>query len=190
MTSRFHKFCIGLFVLLLAACSSQPKPDLPPRPLRDSLQKFTLEGRIAFSQSGRSSTVRLSWEHAPETDLIGFASPLGNQLAELQRDQQGARWTTSDGERYEAHSADQLLTRLTDTPIPLDSLSLWVLGRIGRQGEILERDASGRLLVAIDNNWRVRITAYESEQPNALPKSLEVEGSGLRVKLAIEAWQL
>lgn len=187
-------YCIlstTLICTLLAACSPQAvKPDLPTRPHRDSIQRFSLEARIAIKQPGSSNTIRMNWEHAPDTDLIGFAGPLGNQLAELQRDRQGARWISANGERQEAPNADLLLARLTDTPLPLDSLALWALGRVSDQAENKQLDPDNRLLLATDRGWTLRISRYESDAPNALPATLEIENGTLRVRLAIEAWQL
>lgn len=184
---------ISLFLaLLLTACASTPPApqDLPPRPPRESLHSFAMNGRVAINQGSRSNTVRIAWEHAGENDSIGFASPLGNVLAELQRSSKGARWTTADGELYEARSADRLMARLTDTPVPLDALVLWITGRTTLQAAPVARDPQGRLLSAFDQGWAVRITAYESELPNALPRTLEVEQAGLRLKLVIEEWVL
>jgi outer membrane lipoprotein LolB len=190
LTLLRHLIGIGMLGILLAGCGNQStKPDLPVRPARETISRFGLDGRMAISQAGRSNTLRITWEHTPASDLIGFASPLGNQLAELQRDAQGARWTSADGERREAGSADQLMARLTETPVPLDSLALWVLGRVGSQAEVIQRDPFGRLLIAVEQAWTVRITSYENDSVNALPATLEAERPGLRVKLAIEAWQ-
>lgn len=177
---------------LLAACASTPPApkEIPPRPDRESLQKFALNGRVAILQGTKSNTVRLAWEHTGENDAIGFASPLGSLLAELQRTRAGAIWLTADGERYEARTADRLITRLTDTPVPIDSLILWITGRVGGRAENILRDPLGRIQSARDEGWEVRITAYESELPNALPRNLEVEYPGLRLKIIVEEWLL
>ena len=118
---------------------------------------------------------------------MGFSSSLGMVVAELQRDATGARWITADGERYEARSADQLMARITDQPVPIESLSRWVLGRVGR-GAAITRDPMGRLLEAQDEGWTVHVLSYESERPDALPSAIEVEHGALRIRLAIEEW--
>lgn len=182
----------AILLALLGACaSSPPGADVPPaRPDRESLSHFTLNGRAAILQGSRSNTVRLSWEHAGGRDTIGFASPLGSRVAELQRNPSGATWIGADGERHEAASADQLITRLTDLPVPIDALALWVTGRVTAQaGEVL-RDPAGRLLSADDQGWQIRIGAYESDRPDALPRNLEAAYPGLRLKLIVEEWLL
>lgn len=176
-----------LVALMLCACASAPPAQIPSRPQRESILGFELAGRAIIRQGARADAMRMTWAHSPTEDAIGFSSSLGMVVAELQRDASGARWITADGERYEARSADQLMARLTDQPVPIDSLSRWVLGRVGR-GVAATRDEKGRLLEALDEGWTVRVLAYESELPNALPSSVEVEHGALRIRLAIEEW--
>lgn len=186
-----RSYCAMLCVLLLAACASTPPApvQIPPRPARDSIQNFGLSGRAIIRQGARADTMRMTWEHTLAEDAIGFSSSLGMVVAELQRNASGARWMTADGERFEARSADQLMARITDQPVPLEALSRWVLGRVGR-GAAATRDSQGRLLEALDEGWAVRVLAYETELPEALPSSIEVEHGALRIRLAIEEWAL
>ncbi|MEC5385843.1 outer membrane lipoprotein LolB [Uliginosibacterium sp. H3] len=179
--------CVGL----LTACASAPPPPvaIPPRPARESIQRFGLSGRAIIRQSARADTMRLTWEHSVAEDAIGFSSSLGMVVAELQRNASGARWMTADGERFEARSADQLMARITDQPVPLEALSRWVVGRVGN-GATATRDAKGRLLEAVDQGWSVRVLSYETELPEALPSTIEVEHGALRIRLAIEEWVL
>lgn len=180
-------------LLLLSACASTGPAEtdvIPPRPARDSITSFELGARAVIRTPTRGDTVRIQWQHAAAEDAIGFATPLGNVLAELQRDALGARWLTADGERYDARSADLLMARLTDVPVPLDSLALWVTGRVGGKAIGIQRDAMGRLVSATDDGWSITIATYESELPNALPRSVEAARDGLRIRLAIESWTL
>ncbi|HEX5127158.1 MAG TPA: lipoprotein insertase outer membrane protein LolB [Rhodocyclaceae bacterium] len=178
-------------VIFLAACVSAPPPhEVPPRPPRESIAQFALEARASIKQSNRADTLRLTWQHSALDDDIGFASPLGNVMAELQRDSTGARWTTEDGESYEARSPDTLMAKLTDTPVPLDSLALWVVGRVSSVAQNVQRDALGRLTQGNDGGWQVSIQSYESTQANALPSLIEVEHGSLRIRVAIEDWQI
>jgi outer membrane lipoprotein LolB len=186
-----RRYCVLSCVLVLAACASAPPPpiQIPPRPARESIQNFGLSGRAIIRQGARADTMRMTWEHSVAEDAIGFSSSLGMVVAELQRNASGARWMTADGERFEARSADQLMARITDQPVPLEALSRWVVGRVGR-GATATRDAKGRLLEALDEGWAVRVLAYETELPEALPSSIEVEHGALRIRLAIEEWAL
>ncbi|MDQ7989708.1 MAG: lipoprotein insertase outer membrane protein LolB [Candidatus Dactylopiibacterium sp.] len=190
--NRLFRLAGLLAALLLAACASTPPaPQVPvARPVREALQSFAFNGRVAITQGRSSNTVRIAWEHAPARDVIGFATPLGTVLAELQSTPEGALWTNADGDRYAAPTADRLITRLTDKPVPVNALALWVTGRLSPRAEGVERDALGRLRQASDQGWSVRVTAYESDLPNALPRALDLEYPDLRLRIAIEEWFL
>lgn len=186
-----YRISLALCLLSLGACSFlNPKPETAERPPREQIQGFTLEARAAIIQAGNSNTLRMNWAHTQRSDQVGFASPLGSQLAELQRDERGARWINAEGEIFEADSPEKLLARLTETPLPLDKLALWVIGLTDAATEDIERDASGRLQQISSPPWIIRFRRYENEHPNALPQLLEIEGPSLRIKLAIENWQL
>ena len=180
----------GLLASALLACTVNPPKDATTvRPAREGIAHFELNGRMAITQGEHSNTVRVHWEHTASADLVRFAGPLGNTLAELRRDSSGAHWTGSDGSTYEAANTDELLVHLTDISIPLDRLSRWVLGLPDTQMPF-QNDTLGRMLSSTDNGWTVHINRYENEAPSALPTLLDAEGHGLRIRLAIEDWQL
>jgi outer membrane lipoprotein LolB len=188
MFSQARRHCLLIAALMLSACVSAPPPpvEIPPRPARESILRFELSGRVIIRQGARADSMRMTWQHSDAEDAMGFASAL-MVVAELQRDASGARWTTADGERFEARNADQLLARITDQPVPIESLSRWVLGRV-KAGVPATRDKMGRLLEAVEEGWTVRVLSYETELPEALPSSIEVEHGPLRIRLAIEEW--
>ncbi|GAA5169615.1 outer membrane lipoprotein LolB [Viridibacterium curvum] len=189
--SAARTLLLGLCAILLAACAGQPSrpTDVPPRPPRSEIQNFALTARVAITQARRAETIRMAWEHTPAQDAMGFENSLGMIVAELQRDAQGARWLTSAGEKYESRSADELMARLTDRPVPIQSLSLWVVGRLGQNG-IAKFDDKGRLLEGLDSGWTIRVQEYEADRPDALPRIVEAEVPGLRIRLVIDSWLL
>lgn len=181
----------GLMSALLCACSAMQSREksVLPRVERQDIHRFELNGRMSITQKGDSNTVRIHWTHSSREDLVRFSGPLGNTLAELRSNADGARWTDSNGEIYEASTTNDLLARLTDMSIPLDRLSQWVLGFAGTTAAT-RRDALGRMVSTTDDGWTVRILRYENETPNALPGLLDAAGHDLHIRLVIEDWQL
>lgn len=184
------KYIFLALLALLAACAADPgmPKDVPPRPARDSIRGFAINARAIIKQSGKANSLRIMWEHSPDSDNIGFASPLTGMIAELQRDRTGARWITAEGEHYEARSADTLIARLTDEPVPIAALALWVTGQTSVEATEIQRDGSGRLLQAFDKGWLVKVLSYETELPNAMPSVIEAESGSLRIRLAFEEY--
>lgn len=176
---------------VLWACASTPVPELlEPRPPRAGIAHFALEARAIIRQGERADSLRMAWTHSLQHDVVSFISPLGQKLAELQRDQAGARWLGADGERAEAARPDELFARLTEVPVPLDAMSEWMLGRVSTQATNLRQDELGRLLSAQDRGWQIQVLAYENASSNALPSRLELTHGELRIRLAIENWTL
>ncbi len=189
MSARFESLFVGLLCCaLLAGCGSAPLQQA--RPVREAIASFSFNGRLGVTLGDRAHSMRISWDHTPRQDQIGFSSPLGSQLALLRRNATGASWETGDGERVEAASADELIARLADFPVPVDALVLWVRGRVSAVALAQEFDPLGRLVQASDQGWQVRMLAYESELPNALPRLIEARQGEMKVRLAIEEWML
>lgn len=181
-----------LGVALLAGCATEPPPlkIIPPRAERESMSRFMFTSRISVKQGQKVQNARMAWTHAKTSDSVGFSTSMGITLAELQRDEKGARWLAADGEKYEARSADMLMAKITSEPVPLETLALWVLGRTSSMASNVKKDELGRLMNAEDNGWYVSIDAYETELPNALPSLVTVSHGVVQVKIFIEDWDV
>lgn len=191
MSMHWRRLAAGLSALVLAACVSAPaQKAVEPRPPRAGITQFSLEARAVISQTQRADSLRMLWQHTAQDDYLGFASPLGHVMAELQRDAKGARWLTADGEHFEAKRPDELFARLTEVPVPLDALTEWMLGRVTRDADQTQYDERGRLTSARDRGWSVKVLAYESQADEALPSLIELRFDTLRIRLAIESWTL
>lgn len=160
--------------LLLAACITLGEPrELPPRPERQTIAAFDLEGRLSVKQGDKSYQTGIQWQHSEAQDRIFLTGPLGQGLAELERTPNGARLVTADQKVVAATDADSLARDLLGVDLPLTALPDWVLGRQNR----LE-------------GWRVEVLRYESDAANALPQLLELQHDDLTVRIRIDQWQL
>ena len=64
-------------------------PPPPPISLDGLPPAFEMAGRISVTQEGRGDIVRLRWTHRPETDVYSLVSPVGTELARIERGAQG-----------------------------------------------------------------------------------------------------
>ncbi|MBK9614473.1 MAG: outer membrane lipoprotein LolB [Uliginosibacterium sp.] len=190
MTRLLNSLLSAVLCVSLLACANAPSTpkEVPPRPARETVSSFAINARAVIKQSGKANSLRIMWEHTPDTDNIGFASPLTGMIAELQRDRSGARWISAEGEHYEARNADLLIARLTSEPVPIAALALWVTGQLSMGATDIHRDNSGRLLQAADKGWQIRVLSYETERPEAMPSVMEVESGSLLIRLAFEEY--
>lgn len=172
--------------LLLAACAS-PRLVVDGLPGRGDIRGFALEARFSLTHAGERHAGRLLWQHRQGGDQFQILSPLGQTVAEIDFNPQGARLRTADGVVHEAARPDELVLELLGYPLPIDRLAAWVLAR--PQGEAhVERDPSGRPVLLAESGWQI-IYEYEEASSEALPVRLFVSrDGGPELRLRIEAW--
>lgn len=169
---------------LLTACASLPAP--PPRPERGSIGSFSLEGRIAARQGERPYHAGISWRHGAQEDAILLTGPLGQGIAELTRDHQGARLVTAEGRTYQAADWAALAEEVLGLTLPLKELPHWLAARVDARS----RDEQGRPRRALADGWIIDYLSYESEQPDALPTLMEMQRDDIDLRLKIDQWQI
>ena len=89
--------------LLVAGCAAMPPP--APIPLEGLPGTFSVSGRVSVTQPGHGEIVRLHWSHATATDVWTVATPMGVEVARIERDSEGLVVLTADG-RLQARIAD------------------------------------------------------------------------------------
>ena len=100
--------------LALAAClgaCATPRPTPLPE-LAGVPAAFEMTGRLALRSADRSDIAKLRWTHRPGADLWIVASPLGNEVARIESDANGAVLSQAGGDRQEASS----FAALTENP--------------------------------------------------------------------------
>lgn len=183
------KFLIPLVLVLLAACAQQPRLDAAPRPARETIERYTLEGRVSVKRGGTANQAALVWQHSPGRDDIDMSGPLGQRAARLSRDADGARLVTASRETVVAPDWSSLAERLLGAALPLDDVAHWVTATLAAAAEV-ERDSAGRPQRAWANGWQIVYLAYESPAPDALPTLIEMHRDDIDVRLKIDTWQL
>lgn len=131
----------ALVCLGLGACAGLPAPgasaavaSVPePRPAEDialgpPLEHFIANGRIALKNGERRDHLGFHWQHSAAGDRVLFLSPLGQGLAELERDAGGARLTRPNQPPVVAGDLRLLTQDILGSAVPLDVLADWLRG--------------------------------------------------------------
>jgi outer membrane lipoprotein LolB len=180
-----------LGALVLGACGTTGTTGLavPSANARaDTAAGFVLSGRFSLGQDGKNHVGRLQWRHTATRDEFLLSSPLGQGMAEIVSDTDGARMTSADGQTRAAATADELLQSLLGDTVPLDKLIDWLRGRNTNDGH-LALDAAGRPLLLRQREWQIEY-AYDTDDANALPGRLFIDrADGLQLRLRIEHWE-
>ena len=133
------------------------------------------------------------WVHRPGGDDFWISSPLGSSVARLSRDANGVELTSANGTTRRSASAEQLTRDALGWDLPLSGLEYWMLGQPapGSAPVRFERDeANGRASRMLQNGWNIEYGRYVDTQWGALPALVTLEYGSLRIRLAVDRWDV
>lgn len=181
----------GIAFAVLAGCAQ-----LPQQRTGDAVE-FEIAGRIAVRYRDEASSGQLNWRHGPDKDHLLISSPLGQGVAQIERDGQTVTLKTAEGRELQAQDAETLTERALGFRIPLAGLADWVRGRPARRSVSLHetRDAEGRLALLEQDDWRIEYLGYQDTAGGALPAQLRLSypaagPAQIELRLAISEWRL
>lgn len=184
---------LGL-LLMLTGCAQLPGSEsgakIGLRPVRTTIDAYTLTGRIAIQRQEKHYAVNLTWQHTPHNDEIMLSTPLGQGVAELTRNAAGMRLITAERREYTAPDWQALTSQLFGIDLPLASLPRWLVGAIPVDALGVKYDGSGRPQQQLVDGWLVAYLKYESAAPDALPTLVELRREDIEVRLKIDDWVL
>lgn len=174
---------------LLAGCALLEPQASAPRPARDAIEAFRLEGRIAVRRAEERFSASIDWRHDAQSDDMVVSGPLGQGLARLSAGGGAALLETADRKRFSAADLEGLTEQVFGTHLPVSGLGHWVLGR-SAFGGAAQSDALGRLTGLSERGWTIEYLRYENEMADALPALLQARRGDVEVRLVIDSWSL
>lgn len=131
-------------VLVVAACATAPAP---PIPLEGLPETFEMGGRLSVARSGQGEIMRIRWSHGPGSDSWVIATPVGTEVARIERTA-GAIVLLRPGETpMEASSFADLTENLLGAPLDERLLVAWLHARpaAGPEGWAVAFDGTRRI---------------------------------------------
>lgn len=191
--------------LMLSACATlQPGAETgasantattaAARPARPAIAAWTLDGRILVRQGEQRHSTGISWQHAgaansAQNDEILLTTPLGQGLAELRRDTDGAHLRLADRREFRAADWEGLAVEVFGFFLPLSALPRWLVGDAPEHAKDIEHDELGRLRHMRADGWYLTYLDYERATADALPTLIELRRADIEARLKIDAWQ-
>jgi outer membrane lipoprotein LolB len=186
----------------LAACSSLPTqaPTTTPASLSlhqqhlaslSRIQQFELKGRLGVQADGKGYSASLIWQHNTDHDDIRIYSPLGGQLARIQKTADGIRLEDAQGQVSVGKDAESLTQTLLGWRLPLSGLADWALGRPANSAMAsLTWDEAGHTLSLNEADWAIAYQQYQTGQTAFLPHKLSLKNARVQLELIVEKWTL
>lgn len=200
--STCRQLVTGLLGLMLASCASlQPPPTQTTASTASqqrtqrlqAVQAFSLEAKLAVQYAGKGYTARMEWQHQAQEDTMRIFSPLGQQVALIQRTPQSVTLTDQSGKRHEAADVASLTERLLGWRLPLAGLSQWILG-VPHQASPFQANylESGFPASLTQDQWQIYYDDYQQVAlnggPEQLPFTTRLQQQDVRIKLVIQHW--
>jgi outer membrane lipoprotein LolB len=148
-----------LAALLVASCAAVPPALIP---LDGLPAAFEMGGRISVAQSGRGEILRLRWSHGPQADTWVLATPVGTEVARIERRPEGLVAYRPGAAPVSATSFADFTQDLLGASLDERLLVAWLHGRPlpGPGGWVVSIDEAQRIG---DRDLARRITASQGE---------------------------
>lgn len=187
MTSASRWAAVALLGALGGCAPLPPAGPAPAAVERQLAHRFELTGRLSVSDGTRAASLGLEWRHEASDEWL-FTGPLGQVVARIEADSQGAALYTGAPQPVRAVSAQDLMGQVLGISPPLDGVEAWVQG-VARPGARVRRlDEVGRPASVADAGWIIDYLEYLGPEPDARPRRLEASWGEARLKLVIDRW--
>jgi outer membrane lipoprotein LolB len=153
---------------------------------------FDASGRLSARRGNEGVAVHFTWNHAPGTDRLDIATPLGQVIARLSGDAAGV-WVVRPNEPPKSFADWNELTRdVLGVPIPVGGLASWIVGAPAHGTAFdVERDAQRRPLVLRQQGWEI-VYAYGDDAASARPTRLVMrypDSEPIEVRIVVDRFE-
>lgn len=161
---------------------------------REIFADFALIGRVLVKTDKHGFSGGVHWQHTDSRDEILLFSPLGQTLAQIDREPQGVRLITSEQKTYYASDVENLTEEVLGWRLPLAGLQFWVQGtHFPLTMSEKDLDRNGRTVAIRQDGWKISYLDYFSRlvsTSDTLPRVLELSRLDFKFKLVIDNWRI
>lgn len=191
----------SLVLMILTACVSKPAVRSPPSIASQMLnqahlqhvaeiQRFSLQGRIGVQTNSKGFSGSLHWQHDSTNDNVALFSPLGSQVASIQKNIDGITLEEANGNTTSAKDAETLTQTALGWQLPLTGLADWSLGRPANSPiQDSTWNEQGLLTTLNQDDWQIEFKSYSEQNGYLLPTKIILKSEKVNLKLLIEKWQ-
>lgn len=156
---------------------------------------FGLVGRVSVRDGKQSFSGGVRWHHTNASDEILLLSPLGQTVAQIQRNPEGVQLTTSEQKVYHAADVESLTGQVLGWRLPLMGLQYWVRGdHAPATSATVDKDGEGRVIAIRQDGWEITYSSFFPLKPAhsaqiSRPSVLALQRGELEIRLVIDNWE-
>ncbi|HET7921452.1 MAG TPA: lipoprotein insertase outer membrane protein LolB [Gammaproteobacteria bacterium] len=155
------------------------------------LKDWDMEGRVGVSNGRDGGSGTMSWTQQGDAFQFDFQGPFGAGALSIHGVRGVLHIRSSRGDDFISRDPERDFARLLHVPLPVLSMRYWVTGSPAPDAAYDKRvDAQGRLVQLDQYGWQVSYLTYAVFDGYDLPTRLVIERDKVRIKLAIETWQV
>ncbi|MDP1557394.1 MAG: lipoprotein insertase outer membrane protein LolB [Nitrosomonas sp.] len=204
ISKRVHLFPVWKLVLcifpLIASCAALSTKSgvvhtIITEPVASSEHiastSFSLTGRISIQDERQRSSGGIRWQHTENSDEIFLLSPFGQIMAQIERDHDSVRLTTSEQKVYYAADMSELTEEVLGWKIPLTGLQYWAQGTHSPTTlSMKDLDRDGKVVAIRQDGWEINYINYFPAQSvqHQRPRVLALSYETLKIKLVVDNW--
>ncbi|MBU0455842.1 MAG: lipoprotein insertase outer membrane protein LolB [Pseudomonadota bacterium] len=192
---------IFIVFFILSGCATLPSSSAPHNVYMswqtrirqlNTIQKWQLQGAMAISTTQQSATAELNWRQLSAVRYqINLFGPIGIGSAEIKGNSQIVVLKTGRGERYQSKTPERLVYKALGWNLPVSSLFYWIRGLPVPNVPAQQRfDAYQHLSILNQQGWSIRYLRYTGVRKFDLPSLMQLQKSGVALKIVIKTWAI
>lgn len=198
---NFIRLSLIIFALLtLQACVSVPSKPIDQTTTlanhQQHLQKiaqirqFSIQGRIGVQANGKGFSGGIHWQHDALQDVLALFSPIGGQVANIEKTAEKITLIDAKGNAVSASDAESLTEKTLGWKLPLTGLADWSLGRPSKTPiQDIAWNAQGLITKLKQDGWEIQFEDYAQQQDYTLPSKITLRSDKAHLKLLIDHWK-
>jgi len=159
-----------------------------------ALSNWSISGKLAIFINDDRDTANLYWKQQGEDYSIQLTSFIGTRILSIKKNSQGVEIINHAGDKFTGPVAEQLIETISPgLHLPISSLQQWIKGNPVNASYQLNLQNKLAHLIGNDTNnglWDIQYQQYQTFSGVTLPRKLDLKRDNLRLKIAINQWQL
>ncbi|MAV75096.1 MAG: outer membrane lipoprotein LolB [Cellvibrionales bacterium] len=139
----------------------------------------------------QSHVLRFTWHQQNDDFTLQLNGPLNIGSMRIIKQQQLTTFIKGD-RRIESNNAEQLMSKQANLPLPLNSLSFWLVGQPSPiwPFKLIDSDRTIDKTSFIQQGWRLEYPEFMPNLQHRLPKKIIARHDSMKLRIAIHQWQL